>query len=149
MLRLSSLHYESHFNIFTKSWTLMSALVLIRFLLLSLPLISAAAVIPNVNASQDASDGASHPRRDYRYVIPASNLTLNIVLDFRQPLAPATILNVLDGAHNKSINMTRSDLVEEVFRWTTPQQEERHDPVASFGISGGIFANDLTWNDVA
>ena len=88
-------------------------------------------------------NGSSAIVAGFLYPLPPSTITLDIVYKKSSPLPESAISACLSGAIAESEKQAPQSSLVEVFRYSPPTGED-----IEFGIVGGIYVNELTWDDV-
>lgn len=85
----------------------------------------------------------SAARERFHYPIPSSTISLDVILNEARPLAEASINACLSDAIDEARKHIPSELVQGVFKHSVPASVQ-----VEFGIVGGLYLNELTWEDV-
>ena len=94
-------------------------------------------------------DTASSARREkIVYPIPSSTITLDIILNESIAIAASTINATLSGAIIEACKQPQSEIIEGVVNYSVPGIQQEQTAKAKFGITGGIFAPELSWGDI-
>ena len=76
------------------------------------------------------------------YPLPSTTITLKIIPNETKPIDSQLIYACLSSALAEASEHDQASVVENVFRKASPAEKG-----VQFGITGGLFCNELTWSD--